>query len=479
MINKQKTKVLYFAEVDSDFADVLLSFLTLPLGKIVRVLKKRYGEDQESPVNIGSLTTLYDGLANLDSVHFFSTEVDKQTLLNPISSFDAELGKLKLDVSDSKSTKYFTCGNWHCVYSRSLNISIHCDTGRCLCGSMMNREVIIINKSQVDNGGGGCGVFTMNKVSFLISDDLRMLPNVAAVPIVQTLRNLGITDTDGAELRNVTFGFSEKSTNKLLFAQAGEDFVDFLVSLLTIPLGGVECLLGGNTCLTSMDNLYASIADLINEKYLASPDIKHKLMNPKLPQGYMSKKQILPLSEQVVLYYCRENNQYKDWLSYSSAAADPVIRYAEGNYVKGPKMYMVSDDLTVTPSSMSSTISVLNELKVSLSDIEEVEVCIGLQEGLSILKASLTSTSALTNGLKISPSLSQQPIAETLNLNFVACTYAALVLRDDGMDVTAEKIETLLKAANFNVESYWPSLFAKLCEKRNIEESNLGFGLFD
>ncbi|KAL8031610.1 hypothetical protein ABFX02_13G037400 [Erythranthe guttata] len=341
MINKQKTKVL-FAEVDSDFADVLLSFLTLPLGKIVRVLKKHYREDQDSPINIGSLTTL------------------------------------------------------------SLNISIHCDTGRCRCGSMMNREVIIINKSQVDNGGGGggCGVFTMNKVSFLISDDLRMVPNVAAVPIVQTLRNIGITDTDGAELRNVTFGFSEKSTNKLLFAQAGEDFVDFLVSLLTIPLGGVECLLDGNTCLTSMDHLYASIADLINE------------------------------------------NQYKDWLSYSSAAADPVIRYAEGNYVKGPKMYMVSDDLTVTPSSMSSTISVLNELKVSLSDIEKVEVYIELQEGLSILKASLTSTSALTNGLKISPSLSQKPIAETLNLNFVACTYAALVLRDDGMDVTAEKIDT-------------------------------------
>ena len=33
MINRQKTKVL-FAEVDSLFADILLSFLTLPLGRI-------------------------------------------------------------------------------------------------------------------------------------------------------------------------------------------------------------------------------------------------------------------------------------------------------------------------------------------------------------------------------------------------------------------------------------------------------------
>lgn len=27
-----------------------------------------------------------------------------------------------------------------------------------------------------------------------------------------------------------------------------------------------------------------------------------------------------------------------------------------------------------------------------------------------------------------------------------------------------------MKAANVNVESYWPSLFAKLAEKRNIED---------
>lgn len=35
-----------------------------------------------------------------------------------------------------------------------------------------------------------------------------------------------------------------------------------------------------------------------------------------------------------------------------------------------------------------------------------------------------------------------------------------------------------MKAANVTVESYWPSLFAKLCEKRNIEDlvTNVGAG---
>lgn len=33
-----------------------------------------------------------------------------------------------------------------------------------------------------------------------------------------------------------------------------------------------------------------------------------------------------------------------------------------------------------------------------------------------------------------------------------------------------------MKAANLTVESYWPSLFAKLCEKRNIEDLILNVG---
>ncbi|XWS48650.1 hypothetical protein CRYUN_Cryun13aG0094300 [Craigia yunnanensis] len=60
----------------------------------------------------------------------------------------------------------------------------------------------------------------------------------------------------------------------------------------------------------------------------------------------------------------------------------------------------------------------------------------------------------------------------------LACSYAALILHDDGISITAEKIATLVKAANVGVESYWPSLFAKLLEKRNIDDliTNVGSG---
>ncbi|RAL50293.1 hypothetical protein DM860_007967 [Cuscuta australis] len=65
-----------------------------------------------------------------------------------------------------------------------------------------------------------------------------------------------------------------------------------------------------------------------------------------------------------------------------------------------------------------------------------------------------------------------------MSISELACSYAALILHDDGIPVTAEKIATVVKSANVNVESYWPSLFAKLCEKRNIEDliMNVGTG---
>ena len=46
------------------------------------------------------------------------------------------------------------------------------------------------------------------------------------------------------------------------------------------------------------------------------------------------------------------------------------------------------------------------------------------------------------------------------------------------IDGQPEKINTLVKAAKVEVESYWPALFAKLVEKRNVEDliANVGSG---
>ncbi|XP_055386397.1 60S acidic ribosomal protein P1 [Condylostylus longicornis] len=61
----------------------------------------------------------------------------------------------------------------------------------------------------------------------------------------------------------------------------------------------------------------------------------------------------------------------------------------------------------------------------------------------------------------------------------LACVYSALILVDDDIAVTGEKISTILKAANVDVEPYWPGLFAKALEGVNVRDliTNIGSGV--
>ncbi|XP_018332754.1 60S acidic ribosomal protein P1-like [Agrilus planipennis] len=52
----------------------------------------------------------------------------------------------------------------------------------------------------------------------------------------------------------------------------------------------------------------------------------------------------------------------------------------------------------------------------------------------------------------------------------LACVYSSLILADDDVAITSEKIQTILKAANVDVEPYWSGLFAKALEGINIKD---------
>uniref|UniRef100_A0AC34FJN5 60S acidic ribosomal protein P1 n=1 Tax=Panagrolaimus sp. ES5 TaxID=591445 RepID=A0AC34FJN5_9BILA len=61
----------------------------------------------------------------------------------------------------------------------------------------------------------------------------------------------------------------------------------------------------------------------------------------------------------------------------------------------------------------------------------------------------------------------------------LAVTYAALILEDEGIAITGEKIQAILTAAGVQVEPFWPSLYAKALEGVNVKDliSNLSSGV--
>ena len=49
-----------------------------------------------------------------------------------------------------------------------------------------------------------------------------------------------------------------------------------------------------------------------------------------------------------------------------------------------------------------------------------------------------------------------------------ACTFAALILHDEGVEITADKIKKVVEASGNKVDSYWPGLFAKALAGKSV-----------
>ncbi|KAB2010566.1 hypothetical protein ES319_D10G247700v1 [Gossypium barbadense] len=183
---------------------------------------------------------------------------------------------------------------------------------------------------------------------------------------------------------------------RVLYAEAGKDFVDFLFNILLFPVGTFIKLLRKEGMVGFLANLYESVENL-GDAYIQLTTNKDTLLNPKSsslainvpllsPNIQSSKPQIIPAS--FVLYNPETFVNPPNMVSTSSFAAN------EGGVIT----YTVMDDLTITPMSTISSINLLYKFNIKQLDaLEEKVVNVGTTEGVEILKASLWSDTLLTD----------------------------------------------------------------------------------
>ncbi|ONM29961.1 uncharacterized protein [Zea mays] len=225
----------------------------------------------------------------------------------------------------------------------------------------------------------------------------------------------------------------DRRTQRVLFAEASKDVVDFLFSLLTLPVATAVKLVGKDALVGCVCNLYASVEKL-DSVYLQAGVAKEALLCPKvvLPAANTNSSLLRlpepPVVEPNNMYRCTGNtygmcrtyitDEYGKMCPHCRCSMTTAAQYllsargscggsgqvaapksAAGGFVQGIVVtYTVQDDLTVTPVSSISSVSLLSTFSVrDIYDLQEKTVQLGYNEGLAIFKASLKSKSVLTD----------------------------------------------------------------------------------
>ncbi|KAL3494621.1 hypothetical protein BJX62DRAFT_197754 [Aspergillus germanicus] len=96
--------------------------------------------------------------------------------------------------------------------------------------------------------------------------------------------------------------------------------------------------------------------------------------------------------------------------------------------------------------------------------------------GLVLQSRSVLLSSFSPHSSRDSSTVQRQP-STTMSTAELACSYASLILADEGIEITADKLQTLLTAAKVQeVEPIWTSIFAKALEGKDIKDllTNVG-----
>ncbi|XP_027113235.1 uncharacterized protein [Coffea arabica] len=439
LVEKEKKRVV-FLEADKYFLDVLSSFMTMPLAMIIKLTRGHSLKGE-----IGCLSSLYESVENLGEDHLQSTD-HKDMLLHPRSAAEIYHSDLLKDNSiERTAADYYACSEGGCTFL-SYYRSTHCR-----CGSAITLRLDFSDSASIPQERGG---FVKPTVHFMISDDFQVMPMSTKTGLA-LLEQVSRLDGSRIEERNINIGRNEvlkllkhslvsrtpftdtlleapmskgifsvchgkygprrksdipetiakkeriilklivcKSKNKAIYAEAKEDFVNLLCSFLTFPLGYVFSEFPSLSFKGCINNFYQTIKEFDSNQFM-SEEMKEAIVYPKLAPGLPVPTKLIAIMEAVEPSY----STFHSLFNVNNSKVGPKSNFfgkAEG-FIKGPSMFMVTDNLTVTPLSAISGLSLINKLRIPLIDIEEQQVDVGEDEALRLLVATLVSKYTLTD----------------------------------------------------------------------------------
>ncbi|VAH74207.1 unnamed protein product [Triticum turgidum subsp. durum] len=176
------------------------------------------------------------------------------------------------------------------------------------------------------------------------------------------------TNAAGGDKLSMKLLVNSKS-QRVLYAEAGKDVVDFLFSLLTLPLGTAKApqtTLQIFRCIGTYVPNCRSYVTMVSGTTCGSCGAR--------------------MTTQAQL------------VGSVGGAGSPAAAAGAAGFVQRIVTYTVMDDLKIAPMSTISGITILNTFGITdIGSLQEKTVQLGYAEGLEMLKASLQSKTVLTD----------------------------------------------------------------------------------
>ncbi|KAG6789370.1 hypothetical protein POTOM_005467 [Populus tomentosa] len=219
----------------------------------------------------------------------------------------------------------------------------------------------------------------------------------------------------------------DKKSNRVVFVESDELFVDILFSFLTMPMGTIIHLISNlspTNGIGCMNNLYKSVEN-IDVKYFRTEACKDMLLHPHNAAAAYCKSLKLKIDDlDTSSFFCCESSictysgykllgHYKNLYCGCGRPMNRIMNLPcpapsnsgsdernQGVFVQELARFVVSDYFQVMPASTSASISLLTKLGVMCtSNIEERIFDIGVTQVLELLECSLVSRTPLTEVL--------------------------------------------------------------------------------